>query len=301
MTMGVIKLGRHSVETANTDKVFFPDAGITKGDLIDYYRRISDVMLPHLKDRPLSLKRFPDGIKKSGFYQKEIGGYFPDWIDRVKIPISNGSNTQVVCNKAATLVYLANQACITPHMWLSRKGSLQKPDRLIFDFDPSTQGFTRVRKAARLMVHLLDDLGLTVYAQVTGSKGVHLVVPLSEKEDYDSVRKFAMNAASFLEQEHFDLVTTEQRKAKRGNRVFIDTLRNAYGQTAVTPYAVRARPGAPVATPIDPDELKKPNLKADKYTIKTIFRRLSRRDDPWHDLNRHKQSLGRAAKRLRSL
>jgi bifunctional non-homologous end joining protein LigD len=299
--MGKIRMGRYSITTSKTDKILFPDDDITKGELINYYRRISDVILPHLKQRPLSLERFPDGIHKSGFFQKQIGDYFPDWIDRVKIPTSADSKTQIVCNKAATLVYLANQACITPHTWLSRSDSLKKPDRLIFDFDPSGDGFDKVRKAALLMAELLDDLGLRVYAQVTGSEGVHLVVPLMEKHSYDAVRNFALDAASYLERDHSGLVTTEQRKAKRGDRVFIDTLRNAYGQTAVAPYAVRARKRAPVAAPIELEELAKSSLEPDKYTIKSIFRRLSHRNDPWRAIDRHKQSLERAAKQLRAL
>lgn len=295
------KYGSRVVELSNLDKIFFPDAGLTKGDLIDYYERVSEWMLPHMKERPLSLERFPDGIDGEGFYQKETPDYFPDWITRARVPIKGdgGSQFQAVCDQTATLVYLANQACITPHIWLSRRDDLDVPDRMVFDLDPPSSEFEPVRSAARRMRLRLDELGLTSYPMLTGSKGAHVVVPLRREAAFDRVRSLAQDLARSLAEEYPDELTVEQRKNKRGDRVFLDTARNAYGQTTVAPYAVRARPGAPVATPIDWEELDASGLTSNRYTIDNLFRRLSQKGDPWEDIARHGQTLTEAEKRLR--
>lgn len=296
--MAKLRFGPYSVETSNTDKEFFPKSGITKGDVIDYYQRIADPMMRHLRGRPLSMQRFPDGITGKSFFQKEISDYFPDWIDRVKVSKEEGSNTQVVCNNAATLVYLANQACLTPHVWLSPADSLDNPDRLVFDLDPSTDDFSPVRKAARLTIDVLKDLGLPVYVQTTGSRGLHIVVPIDGSEGFDPVREFAGNIADVMVHDHPELLTTEQHKNKRGDRVYIDIGRNAYGQTMVSPYAIRPLENAPIATPLELDELDDSSLNARKYNLKNIFRRMSRRKDPWFGIGRTARSLSDARRRL---
>ena len=170
--MATLQFGRYTVETSNTDKIFFPGEKITKGDVIEYYHKIADYMLPHLKDRPLAMQRFPDGLGGESFFQKDISDYFPDWIDRTKVRKEDGSVTQVVCNNTATLVYLANQACLTPHVWLSKVDKLDYPDRLVFDLDPPSDDFAPVRDAAQLALELFDELRLSVFVQTTGSKGV---------------------------------------------------------------------------------------------------------------------------------
>lgn len=299
--MATITFGRYVVETSNEDKVFFPAAGITKGDLIDYYRRIAGAILPYLKGRPLTMQRFPDGIEGEGFYQKDISDYFPDWIDRVRVSKEDGTVTHVVCEKAATLVYLADQACITPHIWLSRRDRLENSDLLVFDLDPSTDGFGPVRAAAQALHELLDELGLVSYVQTTGSRGLHVFVPLDRSAGFDTVRSFAQDAAGLLAARDPKRLTTEQRKNKRGNRVFVDTLRNAYGQTAVAPYAVRARPDAPVATPLDWDEVGRGDLTPTKYTVRNVLRRLGQRNDPWAGIWRHARSLKEPRRRLHAL
>jgi len=293
-----LRFGPYTVETSNEDKMLFPDSGLTKGDLIDYYRRIADTMLPHLADRTLSLQRFPDGLGSGGFYQKQAGDYFPDWIERVKVKKEGGQNTQVVIANAATLVYLANQAMITPHVWLSRSDRLRYPDRLVFDLDPPTDDFAPVRDAAEAMLSLLDDLGLPTFVQTTGSRGVHLVVPLDRSEDFDTVREFAKQAADRVADESSDRFTTAIRKEKRSGKLFIDVNRNAYGQTFVAPYAVRAREGAPVATPLRRDELGRANLHARSYTIENIFHRLGNIEDPWKGIKRRAVSLRKARTKL---
>ncbi len=293
------KIGKYTIETSNEDKEVFPDAGLTKGNVIDYYEKIAGVMLPYLKDRTVSMQRFPDGIGTKGFYQKKAGGYFPDWIDTVSVKKEGGANTQVVINKAATLVYLANQAMLTPHIWLSRTDKLDHPDRLVFDLDPPDDDFTPVREAAKKVCHFLDDeLGLPVFVQTTGSRGLHVVVPLDRSAGFDSVREFAQDAAKILAGRHPDTLTVEVRKNKRQGRLFLDTARNAYAQTFVAPYALRPRAGAPVATPLELEELKDPKLHARRFTVKNIFRRLGGREDPWKGMNRRAVSLKKARKKL---
>lgn len=299
--MTKLRFGPYSVETSNTEKIFFPDSGITKGDVIDYYQHIADTMMRHLRDRPLNMQRFPDGITDDGFFQKEISDYFPEWIDRIKVRKQGGSNTQVVCNNAATLVYLANQACLTPHVWLSSIRSLDNPDRLVFDLDPSGPEFAAVRQATRLIVDFLKDLELPVYVQTTGSRGLHVIVPIDGSEGYESVRKFARNIAGIMAHDYPDLLTVEQRKDKRDAPVFIDTGRNAYGQTMVTPYAIRALAGAPIATPIELDELDDPRLNAQRYNLGNIFRRMARRKDPWFGIGRTAKSLKDARRYLKRI
>ena len=292
------RFGRYTVETSNEDKVFFPDEKITKGDLINYYQEIADKMVPYLKERPLVMKRYPDGIKGESFFQKEIGDYFPDWIERVKVKKKGGTVTHVQCDNAATLVYLANQACIELHPWLSRSDKLHYPDQLIIDLDPSGDDFSQAVFGARVLKELFDELDLKAFLKTTGSRGLHVLVPLNRRANFDKVREFAQDAAKLLAQRHSDKLTIEARKAKRRGRLLIDTARNAYAQTAVAPYAVRAKPGAPVATPLDWDELANGKLNSQSYNVRNIFRRLGRKTDPWKDLPRLGRSLKEARRRL---
>ncbi|MGH8273959.1 MAG: non-homologous end-joining DNA ligase [Gammaproteobacteria bacterium] len=286
-----MKVGGREIEISNLDKVLFPDAGITKGDLVDYYRRIAKTMLPHIENRPLTLHRFPDGIGAKGFYQQNASDYFPDWIVRATLPKENGKVEHCLCNNAATLVYLAGQACITPHSWLARAGRPDHPDRMIFDLDPSDDNFDLVRFGARTIHEVLDDVGLANFVMTTGSRGLHVMVPLDASADFDAVRNFARRVAEIAAAWEPDRLTMEQRKNKRGKRLYLDIMRNAYGQTAVTPYAVRAKPGAPVSMPLEWSELDG-KLRPDKYRIENVFRRLARKKDPWRTMGRHAAALG---------
>ncbi|MDX1625873.1 MAG: non-homologous end-joining DNA ligase [Wenzhouxiangellaceae bacterium] len=293
-----IEVGNRKLEIGHPDKVFFPESGLTKFDLVEYYARVAEHALPHCRERALSMHRYPDGIDGTDFFQKSIPDHFPDWIDRVTLPKRDGEVTYVVANDAATLAYLADQGCITPHLALARVDSPRKPDRLIFDLDPSDDDFGKVRDAARRIRDLLEDMGVTGYVQTTGSRGLHVFVPLRAEDGFDGVREFSHAMRDRLVDRHPDLLTAEQRKEKRGNRVFVDDLRNAYGQTAVAPYAVRARPGAPVATPLRWDELDDGDLHPRRYTIRNLFRRLGQVDDPWQDMQRHACTLHGLRRRL---
>jgi len=293
-----LRFGRYTVEVSSLDKVLFPDAGVTKGDLIDHYRAVADRMLPFLRDRPVSMQRFPDGIAADGFYQKEAPDYFPAWIRRVTVEKEGGTVDHVVCDNEATLVYLANQACITPHVWLSRADEIHRPDRMIFDLDPADDDFELVRFAARELRELLHEVGLDPYVMTTGGRGLHVVVPLDRSADFDAVRAFARDVAETLAGRHDDRLTTETRKSKRRGRLFLDYLRNAYAQTGVPPYAVRPRPGAPVAVPLDWGEVSDSDLRGDAYNTRNVRARLARKDDPWKGMSRHARSLTAPRRKL---
>ncbi|OHU98527.1 non-homologous end-joining DNA ligase [Mycobacterium talmoniae] len=292
------------VEVTHPDRVLFPTDGITKGDLVDYYAEVAPVMLPHLKGRPLTLTRFPGGIDEEGFVQQNFAASLPDWMKRADVAKKGKKGATVVhpvAQRREALVWAANQDCITPHMWLSRQPRLHNPDRLVFDLDPSDGEFAVLRATARAVADILDDLGLATYVQTTGSRGLHVVTPLRGHTDFDTVRQFARDVAELVVADDPGRRTLEVRKDKRADRVYLDVLRNAYGQTAVAPYAVRARPGAPVATPLDWEELSARGMRADRFTLRDVPKRMSERGDPWADLRRHARSLTRARQRLAKL
>jgi bifunctional non-homologous end joining protein LigD len=291
-----------TVDITHPDKLLFPDDGISKADLAAYYEAVSEWMLPHVRNRPLSLMRFPDGIEEQGFFQKNTPDYYPDWIRRVEAEKKGGKVVHaLVCDKD-TLVYLVGQNTITPHIWLSRADKLRQPDRIVFDLDPAPGAdFAAVRRAARRTGELLRELGLEPFAQVTGSKGVHVWTPLRRRITFEEARPFVHAAAELLAARYPDELTTEFRKSERGGRILVDMMRNNYAQTAVPPYAVRPRPGAPVATPIAWEELSDSKLRPDRWTVKNVLRRLQSKGDPWADIASFARGLSRASKRLDSL
>lgn len=289
------------VEVSNRDKLIFPDDGITKGDLIAYYEKVSPIMLPYLRDRLLTMQRYPAGIKEEGFFHKDISDYFPAWIDRATVEKEGGSITHVVCNNPATLVYLANLASISAHVTLSRVDRLHNPDQMIFDLDPSDGSFNAVRSAAKQLRAFLAEVGLEAFVKTTGSSGLHILVPLDRSSDFETVRAFARSAALHLAKKFPRELTVEQRKGKRAGRVYLDVMRNAYGQTAVSAYSVRARPGAPIATPIDWEEIDDMRLDSRSFNMGNIFRRLEARGDPWVAARDIKFSLAKPRKRLEAM
>ncbi|WP_069813434.1 non-homologous end-joining DNA ligase [Streptomyces sp. TP-A0874] len=293
-----VRIGKRTIEISRPDKVLFPDDGITKSDLVDHYRRVARRMVPQLRGRPLMMLRHPDGIAGEGIVQKNAPAHFPDWVRLAELPKQGGTVTHVLCEDAATLVFLADQACITPHRWLSRADRPNHPDRLVYDLDPSDgTGFPEVRWAAQRLCGLLDGLGLPTQLMTTGSRGLHVIVPLDRRMDFDGVRAFARDTAELLAGRHPDRLTTEPAKADRGARVYLDTQRNAYAQTAVAPYAVRAIPGAPVAMPITREELDDPGLDARRWTMAATAERLDQAD-PWGGMPRRGRSLHSARSRL---
>ena len=302
MTGEVIRDGQITVELSHPEKVLFPADGVTKGDLVQYYLAAAARMLPLIADRPVTMIRYPDGISRHPILQKNAPDYFPDWITRAEVAKQGGSVHHVICDKPATLAYLANQACVEVHVFLSRVGSLDHPDQLIFDLDPPDDDqFAGIRRAALLLRELLEsDLGLTAYVKTTGGKGLHVHVPLDGAQDFEAVRQLARQAGGALAARAPDLVSTEQRKDKRGGLIYLDAMRNAYGQHAAAPYSVRGRPGAPVATPLDWAELDDDGLSPHQFTVATVPGRLAG-DDPWAGMPRRRYSARKAAERLSQL
>ena len=301
MSTATITAGRRRITISRAEKPLFP-SGITKGDLATYYTEIARVMLPHVKDRPLNMQRFPDGVGKQGFFHQRAPDHFPEWVCRSTVPRARGEGTvrHVVACNAATLAYLAGQAAITLHVWLSRTDRLDRPDRMVFDLDPAegagTDGFERARAGAQALGDLLRDLGLEPFVMVTGSKGIHVWTPLQRRHGHDDVRSFARDVAARLAGAD-DALTTEMRKDKRGGRVLIDVMRNTYAHTAVAPYSVRAKSDAPVATPLHWDELSDKKLRPDGFAIHDVLRRVQRDGDPWADIARHAATLSGARRR----
>ncbi len=289
------------VKITHPDKVLFPEDGITKGELIEYYRRVAPRMLPHVRGRPLSLERYPGGIGTRGFFQQNASDYFPDWLHTVTLPKQGGTVRHVMADNADSLVYLANQGVVTSHIWLSRADRLEYPDQMVFDLDPSGADFSLVKSAARCARRLLDELQLPAYVKTSGSRGLHVAVPLDRKSHFDEVRGVARSLAEALVRRDPDQWTLEQRKDKRHVRVFIDINRNAYGQTVAPAYAVRARRGAPVSVPITWDELEGRTLAPDRWTIRNVFEKLESCEDPWKDFFKRACSLKRADPKLEAL
>ncbi len=283
-----ININNKEIVLSNPGKELFPEAGITKADVYDYYRKIWKQLKPYAEDRPMVLQRFPDGIKEEGFFQKKVPVYFPEWIDTIEVDIKqdNTKEDYVNCNREETIVYLSNQACLTLHVWLSKKQDLNKPDRIAFDLDPADDDFEKVRKAALSLKELFDKGNIPCFPMATGSRGLHVIIPLKGADDFDEVREIARQIAEKVVEKDKKIFTTETQKNKRNSRVFIDYLRNAYGQTTVLPYSPRALDEAPVAVPLSWDEVNDKDLGPRKYNIKNIFRRLSQKQDPWEDMHK---------------
>lgn len=293
--------GSYRVELSHRDKLFYPEAGLSKGDVIDYYEQVAEHMLPGLRERPLTMERYPDGIGSHGFIQKSFPTHFPDWFRRADVDTSDGSQTVPVCNNTASLVYLANQACLGCHVWLSRLDRPDTPDQMIFDLDPPGDDFEPVRTAARDCLELFDELSIPTYLKTTGSRGLHVVIPLQRRHGFDAVREVASDCARLLLERHPDRYTMEQRKNKRRGRLYLDVQRNAYGQTAIAPYSLRAKTGAPVATPIAHAALDDPELDSRRYNAHNLLRAISGRDDPWASMRRSARSLNSISRRLDKL
>jgi bifunctional non-homologous end joining protein LigD len=294
-----VRAGRRTVEVSRPSKTLFP-GGATKLDLVDYYLGVSGAMLPHIRDRLMTLERFPDGIDSQRVFTKSIPGYFPGWIDRTTVPKAGGTVTHVVCNDKSALAYLAAQACITMHVGLSRTTDMDHPDQMVFDLDPATEDVGVLRSVARDIGGLLDDLGLRPVLKTSGSKGLHVTVPLDGKAHFGEVRAFARDLARLVADRRPVEVTVEQRKEKRRGRLFLDWLRNSFGATVVAPWTVRARPGAPVAVPITWEELDARGFHPQRFSMKDALERASD-GDPWTGWRRRARSLGSARSRLDAL
>ena len=270
------------VEITHKDKILFPKEKITKEEVAAYYLLVAKFMLPLIKDRPISMHRFPKGIHNEGFFQKQPPKNLPTWIKTTKVKRKQKESfPMLLCQEKETLLWLANQNCITPHIWLSKIDKPNLPDRMIFDLDPSTkkQFPTVVKGALALRKIIEEEMKLKAFVMTTGSKGLHVVVPIQRKYSFDQVRAIAHSIAKKLVNEHPEKFTQEIRKDKREGKVYVDTMRNGFAQTTVAPYAIRALDGAPIATPLFWEELKNKKLRPDLYTIRNIRSRLKK--NPW--------------------
>jgi bifunctional non-homologous end joining protein LigD len=299
---GSLQVGGRTVQVSSVAKPFFPDAGLVKGDLVAYYRDVAEVMLPYLRGRPLNLQRFPNGVNGKGFWQQGASEHFPDWIRTVTVERRGRGGTvdHVVCDDAATIVYLANLSTVTFHAWTSTVEHLARPDLVIIDLDPDPdQGLEVVRAAARSVKAACEEVGLASFIQTSGSRGYHVVMPLQPGPDVEVVRDFAAELALLVAARDPDRLSVEWRKAKRDGRLLLDTARMGYAQTLVAPYSVRPKPEAPVATPIEWSELGR--VEPRTYTVANLRRRLARKPDPWAGMADHAASFDPVRSRLDEL
>jgi bifunctional non-homologous end joining protein LigD len=281
----------HEITVSHPDRVVFPEIGLTKGELVDYYRRVAPHAVPHLRGRPLTMQIFPKGVGEPGAFVKERRKHFPDWVGTATVAKRGGQLVMPVIDTADALVYMANQGMVTPHVWLSRADRPEHPDRLVFDLDPSDDDFALVRRTALELRDVLGELGLVPYVKTTGSRGLHVMAPLDRSATITEVRAFAEAVAAAMVTRHPDQLTVEFSKADRKGRLFLDVLRNGPAQTEVAAYGVRPRADAPVAAPLEWDEVKDPKLRADRWTVRNVFRRLAARPDPWADVERDVRPL----------
>lgn len=280
-----------AVAITHPEKVLFPADGISKQDLADYYEMIAPHMLPHVVGRPVTLERFHRGIGEKGIFQKNVVKGFPDWLERVEVAKKDGSVHHPVVRDVRGLLWLANQNSITPHVWTSRAPKLMKPDVMIFDLDPSDEDNRRLCDAALLLRDLLAELGLESWVKTSGSKGLHIAVPLDGRTAYDKVAGVAHRIGEELVQRDTKNLTREFYKKDRGGRILVDTGRNEYSATFAAAYAVRPRPGAPVSAPCRWEEIEDCAVTPTAFTLRNMAARISEVGDLWFDLLASAQPL----------
>jgi bifunctional non-homologous end joining protein LigD len=287
---------------SHPDKVLFPDSGITKGELCSYYDGIAPLMLPHISGRPITMERYPAGIDKKGFIQKDVSKGFPDWLERVEVGKRGGQAVHYpLASDARSLVWLANQNSITPHVWTSRLPNLQQADLCVFDLDPSGDDAQALRTAALAVRDLLDQLGLPSFIKTSGSKGFHILVPLDGQAEYGLVWRFALAAGAVLVKRHPAILTQEFIKADRAGRILVDTGRNGPGATCAAVYAVRPKPGAPVSAPCTWHEVERQTVGPRTFTLRTMADRLREVGDLWAGFEGQRRSLAGAMTGLQRL
>jgi bifunctional non-homologous end joining protein LigD len=272
------------IAISHPDKVMFPDSGITKGELAAYYERVAPVMLPYIEGRPVTLERFHRGIGEKGFFQKNVAKGAPAWLERVAVPKKDGVVNYPIVRDTRGIMWLANQNCITPHVWTSRAPKLFYPDLCVFDLDPLVDDPDALRTATLLVRDSLAELGITSWVKTSGSKGFHVVFALDEQSDSGQVARFAHALGRDLVKRAPDLLTQEFYKVDRGGRILIDTGRNEFGATFAAAYAVRPTPNAPVSAPCTWDEVENGEVGPQTFTLRTMADRLDAHGDLWSGL-----------------
>lgn len=283
---------------SHPEKVLFPDDGITKGELAAYYEMVAPVMLPHLVGRPITMERYPSGIGEEGFFQKSVTKGFPAWLERVEVPKKGGSVHHPIVRDERSLLWLANQNCITPHVWASRVPRLMNPDTCILDLDPSVDDAEQLRRGMLSLRDMLHELGLTSWVKTSGSKGFHVAIPLDGEADAGVVSHVASGIGQALTRRHPELFTMEFAKADRGDRIYLDVGRNHPPATFAATYAVRAKPGAPVSAPCTWEEVEDGRVHPRSFTLRSMQERIETTGDLWASLLESPGSLREATRRL---
>jgi bifunctional non-homologous end joining protein LigD len=291
--------GDITIACSNVDRVMFPGDGITKGDLAEYYKAVAPVMLPHLRGRPITMERYPAGIGKKGFWQKDVSKGFPDWLERVQVPKKDGVVNHPVVTDTRSLLWVTNQNTITQHVWTSRVPALEYPDICVFDLDPSGDDPATVRTAAIGLRDLLATLALPSWVKTSGSKGFHIVVPLDGKTRMGQVERFAHAVGRLFVSQAPDHLTQEFSKVDRRGRIYVDTGRNGYSATFAAAYTVRAKPGAPVSAPCTWEEIERGEVEPRTFTLRNMPERIAKAGDIWADMRRRGRSLRRATEKLK--
>jgi bifunctional non-homologous end joining protein LigD len=283
------------------DKVLFPDEGITKGELAAYYEAIAPAMVPHIRRRPVTMERYPNGLGRKGFIQKDVSKGFPEWLERVTVPKKGGVVHYPLVTDARSLLWTVNQNSITPHVWISRAPALTKPDLCVFDLDPSKDEPDVLRRVVLNLRDLLVELKLTAWVKTSGSKGFHVVVAVGGGSGYGEVARLAQGVAAVLIARDPTHLTQEFSKADRGGRILVDTGRNDYSATFAAAYAVRAKHGAPVSAPCTWDELERGEVGPKTWTLRKMAARIEEAGDLWSDMTNCRQSLREASEKLRRM
>jgi bifunctional non-homologous end joining protein LigD len=291
------------VALSSPDRVLFPDVGVTKRDLYDYYRRIAPVLVPHLRDRPFTMKRYREGVGGEGFFQKQAPRGMPSWIGTRRFrTFQRGGGTRLVdfplVNSAEALLWMVQMHCIDMNAWYSRVDKPDRPDFVVFDLDPPEDGFADAIRVAHLVREALDELGLRSYVKTSGADGIHVLVPIARRASFDGTYEFAELVSRSLEERHPGLVTTEWLKKKRRG-VLVDHRQNGAGKTIASVYSVRPRPGAPVSTPLEWDELT-PEVRPRDFGMADVLSRVDRHGDLYEPVLSGGQALGPALRRLRA-
>jgi bifunctional non-homologous end joining protein LigD len=285
----------------HSEKVLFPDDGITKGELAAYYEAVAPVMLPHLVGRPLTMERYPAGIGRQGFWQKDVSKGFPDWLQRVEVPKKDGVVHHPVVTDVRSLLWTANQNTITHHVWTSRVPDLKYPDICVFDLDPSTDDVASVRAAAIGLRDLLEELTLPSWIKTTGSKGFHIVVPLDGETPMGQAARFVAAVGTLFVSLAPESLTQEFSKVDRRGRIYVDTGRNGYHSTFAAAYTVRAKRGAPVSAPCTWKEVEGGQVEPGTFTVRNMLDRVAKAGDVWADMRRRGNSLKRPMEKLAKL
>jgi bifunctional non-homologous end joining protein LigD len=284
------------------EKLLFPADGISKGDVASYYESVAPFIVPYVKARPITMERFPAGIDRKGFIQKDVSKGFPAWLERVEVPKKDGTVHYPLVTDTRSLLWVVNQNTITPHVWISRAPKLNNPDICVFDLDPTEDERPEVLRAAALALRdLLAELGLPSWVKTSGSKGFHIVVPLDGKSTMGQVGGFTNAVGTLLVSRDPTHLTQEFHKKDRGGRILVDTGRNGFSATHAAVYALRAKPGAPVSAPCTWEEIERGTVGPQTFTLRTMGARIKEVGDLWSDLRKRARSLTRPTAQLRRI